>query len=139
MYKFIEQLEDDFPGLVFRAGKKFMFRPPKTIVFEQQKNDERSKLLILHEVGHALLEHKNFNTDIERVKMERDAWEKAKELCERYNVFYDEELVEAELDTYRDWLHRKSRCPQCGLTRYQGEDGRYICPKCDGIESLKRF
>ena len=139
MYKFIEQLESDFPGLVFRMGKKFMFRPPKTIVFEQQKDDERSKLLILHEVGHALLEHKNFNTDIERVKMERDAWEKAKELCERYDVFYDEELVEAELDTYRDWLHKKTRCPQCGLTRYQVEDGRYICPKCDGIESLKRF
>lgn len=64
--------------------------------------------------------------------MEREAWEKARELCERYGVEYDEEVVEAELDSYREWLHKRSRCPKCGLTRYQGGDGKYRCPECEG-------
>lgn len=82
-------------------------------------------------MGHALLEHKNFATDPERLRMERAAWEKARELCTRYGIFYDEEFVEDELDTYRNWLHQKSRCPECGLTRYQTVDGKYHCPGCD--------
>ncbi len=31
-------------------------------------------LTMLHELGHALLEHINYNVDLERVKMERAAW-----------------------------------------------------------------
>jgi lipopolysaccharide biosynthesis regulator YciM len=37
------------------------------------------------------------------------------------------------LDTYRDWLHRRSACPECGLTRYQTVDGRWHCPGCEGF------
>lgn len=88
-------------------------------------------LQLLHEVGHALLGHCEYGVDLERLKMERAAWEKARELCGRYGVEYDEEAVEGALDTYRDWLHRRSRCAKCGLTRFQGADGRYRCPGCD--------
>ena len=62
--------------------------------------------------------------------MEVEAWEKARELC---GVLVDEELIESELDTYRDWLHQKSRCPKCGLTRFQTPDGAFHCPKCDVV------
>lgn len=134
MHGLLEQLQEDYPKLRFRRGERFSFRPPQTIFFVLDLSNVEQKfaqLQLLHEVGHALLEHKNFATDPERLRMERAAWEKARELCTRYGIFYDEEFVEDELDTYRNWLHQKSRCPGCGLTRYQTVDGKYHCPGCD--------
>ncbi|MDO4741782.1 MAG: hypothetical protein Q4A79_00170 [Candidatus Saccharibacteria bacterium] len=130
---FLEKIKSDFPNLKFRVGKKFAFRPPRTIIIgPEEPNDS---LLLLHELGHALLNHSDFNIDIDRLKMEREAWTKAKELSALYEeVIFDEGLMERELDTYRDWLYRKSRCPKCGLTRFQGRNRRYCCPKCDASE-----
>ena len=125
---FLEQLRRDFPDYRFISGRKFAFRPPRTIVYIA--SEEYSKLLILHEVGHALSGHRFFGTDVERIKMEVEAWEKAKELAMIYEVDVDDDLIQEELDTYRDWLHKKSRCPECGLTRFQTPDGVYHCPVC---------
>ena len=65
--------------------------------------------------------------------MEVEAWEEAKKLCAKYKIAIDEDLIEGELDTYRDWLHQKSRCPLCGLTRFQTPDGAFHCPKCEVV------
>lgn len=130
----VEQLKVDYPDFCFRKGRKFAFRPPKTIIIGP--DEEYSPLLLLHEMGHAILGHRSFRTDVGRVKMERAAWEKARELCDKYGVLYDEEIVERELDTYRDWLDQKSRCPSCGLTRFQTPDGEYHCPRCDEFKQL---
>ncbi|MBQ6375755.1 hypothetical protein IJJ37_02405 [Candidatus Saccharibacteria bacterium] len=124
------RLQQDFPEVKFQFGKKFLFRPPKTIMLRPEESD--SALLLLHELGHFLCGHRNFKMEVERLKMEREAWEKARELCKVYGVSYDEEVVEQELDTYRDWLDKKSRCPICGLTRYQTPDGKFHCPECNG-------
>lgn len=88
-------------------------------------------LQMLHEVGHALLEHDFYTTDLERLKMERAAWEKARELCQKYGVEYDEDYVEGALDSYRDWLHTRSRCVRCGATRFQDDRGEYHCLECE--------
>ena len=128
---FITELKKDYPDLRFKNGRKFAFRPPKTILLGPE--EPNYKALILHEVAHALCGHKNFKIDIERIKMECEAWEKAKELAERYGIEIDEEMIQKELDTYRDWLHQKSRCRLCGLTRFQTTDGRYHCPRCNEL------
>lgn len=65
--------------------------------------------------------------------MERAAWEEARKFCKKYDVFYDEDRVEREMDTYRDWLHSRSVCKTCGLTRFQTLDGQYHCPRCNEI------
>ncbi len=65
--------------------------------------------------------------------MEREAWEKARELCQTYGVYYDEEVVERELNTYREWLDKKSRCPICGLARFQTPNGKFHCPRCENL------
>lgn len=148
----VGRLMVDYPELRFRVGKRFMFRPPRTVVVRAEpvvggfaeglvEGDlaERAeggdlatwRMELLHEVGHAALGHRDFRTDPERLAMEREAWEQARRLAAIYNIDYDKELAEAELDTYRDWLHQRSRCPECGLTRYQTRDGRYHCPGCD--------
>lgn len=132
--KFIEQLKRDFPGFWIREGKRFKYRFPRSIQYERPRGGKMNTefgLQVLHELGHAMLEHKNFKTDPERLKMEWAAWEEARKMCSRYNIIYDEELVEAKMDTYRDWLHRRSKCRKCGLTRYQTMDGEYHCPNCE--------
>ena len=128
---FLEKIKSDFLEFRFIDGKKFAFRPPKTIVIGPA--EPQDDILLLHEVSHALLGHKNFKMDIERLKMESEAWEKAKELAKKYNASIDEEFIQDELDTYRDWLHNKSKCRVCGLTCYQTPDGAYHCPRCENL------
>lgn len=129
--RLLEKLRVDFPDFRFVKGVRFAFRPPHTIIIgPEEANDS---LLLMHELGHALCRHQDFGTGVERLKMERAAWEKAQELCGSYGVCYDENVVEAELDTYRDWLDKKSRCPICGLTRFQAPDGTYHCPRCENF------
>ena len=129
--QFLDQLRMDYPELHFVNGRKFAFRPPRTVVVGP--NETNDSLLIMHELGHALCHHRDFKTDAIRLGMEREAWEKARELCSKYEVVYDESIVETELDTYRDWLDKKSRCPSCGLTRFQTPDGLYHCPRCENF------
>lgn len=150
----LERLKQEYADLSWREGRKFAFRGPRTIYYEAIEyytgvSEIASRavdggaswavneynLRCLHELGHALLGHLGYRLDLERLKMERAAWEKAKRLCLKYGVEYDEEFVEEQLDSYRDWLHQKSRCPECGLTRYQKQDGKYCCPGCE-IEKL---
>ncbi|MDO4507938.1 MAG: hypothetical protein Q4B65_00900 [Candidatus Saccharibacteria bacterium] len=128
---FIQKLKTDFPEFDFREGVRFSFRFPKTIQIDPEtKNGE---LLALHELGHALLGHKDFKTKIERLKMECAAWEKARELAMEYGVEFDDELMQDELDSYRDWLDKKMRCPKCGLTRYEDKNGECHCPRCENF------
>lgn len=128
---FLEQLTSDYQEFRFVVGKKFAFRPPKTVVVGPK--EPFWQLLALHEVSHAICKHKSFRMDVERLKMENQAWEKARELAKRYRIEVDEDLIQDELDTYRDWLHQKSRCPKCGLTRFQTPDSLYHCPRCENL------
>lgn len=123
------KIKADFPHLNLKDGARFSFKPPKTVIIGPEQPN--SSLLLLHEVGHALLGHNNFDTDVERLKIERAAWDKAAELCQKYQIEYDEDFVEDQLDSYRNWLHQKSKCPKCGLTRFQTKDKKYHCPRCD--------
>lgn len=125
----LQDLQQSFPNLIFKPGHKFLFHPPKTILFKE--NDENFNSLILHEIGHAELGHRDFKTHIDRLRMEVAAWEKARELADQFHIALNEDLIESELDSYRNWLHQKSKCKKCGLTRYQTDDGRYHCPMCD--------
>ena len=128
---FLQNLREDFPEYNFIDGPKFAFRPPKTIVLGPP--EPFSELLALHEVSHAICKHRDFRMDVERLKMENEAWDKARELAEYYGIEVNEDLIQGELDTYRDWLHQKSRCPICGLTRFQTPDSRYHCPRCENL------
>ena len=129
--KFVQTLQRDFPNFAFKASSRFRFHPPKTIYYNLKTSPNSFSLQLLHELGHALSNHKNYTVDIERLKMEREAWEKVRPLCNIYHIPYDSDFVENALDTYRDWLHKKSLCKTCGLTRAQSPDGRYHCPQCE--------
>ncbi|MBR3324210.1 hypothetical protein IKG24_01580 [Candidatus Saccharibacteria bacterium] len=128
---FLAKVKADYPDIRFITGKRFTFRPPRTVVITENFDPRSDSLLLLHEIGHALCGRWTFRTEVERLKIEVLAWEEAKKLATSYKIAIDEELIEDELNTYRDFLHQKSRCHSCGLTRFQTPDGVFHCPKCD--------
>ena len=128
---FFERLKTEYPEFKFSIGKKFAFRPPKSIVLGPY--EPFYELLALHELSHAILKHRSFKTDVGRLKMETEAWEMAKTLAKKYGIYIDEDFIQDQLDTYRDWLHQKSRCPVCGLTRFQTPGSQYRCPRCNEL------
>ena len=132
--RFISKLQSDYPQITIKSGPKFSYRPPKTIFYGPY--EPNFKLLLLHELGHALSGHLNYNLDLERLKIESEAWQKAAAICQshpEYQVAYDSDFAESQLDSYRHWLHQKSLCPNCKLSRFQTPDGKYHCPLCDKL------
>ena len=137
---FLASLTAAYPDFSFKPGKKFKFRPKKTIYYippelfansPSSSSLETFPLLLCHELAHALLGHFSYKTDLERLKIEVEAWEETKNLCEKFKIPFSKELASIELDSYRDWLDKKSRCKTCGMTRFETPDGTYCCPRCN--------
>jgi len=140
--KFIIQLQKDYPDLCFKIGTRFSFRLLKRPVITIDKNCHDDINFIhqtFHELGHALCRHQNYQTDVERLKIERQAWDRGFQTFTKFQsqhflpISWDETIVENALDTYRDWLHTNSRCKNCGLTCVQTSDGTYHCPRCENF------
>ena len=123
----LARLRADYPNLEFLAGERFLFHPPATIYYEVNSDDYLS---LLHELGHALIDKTDYTQDIELLQIESAAWAKAKELCAKYHLTFDESYAESRLDSYRDLLHYNSLCPNCSLNGYEDEHQTYHCPLC---------
>lgn len=132
MEKTLSQLQTLFPGLSFAAGKGFYWSPEtREIFYDASRNGDRAIWSLLHETGHALLGHAAYQADFELVRLEVAAWEKAKEIAGDVGVTIDEDHVQDCLDTYRDWLYKRSICPECTTKALQQEDyAHYRCFNC---------
>lgn len=116
-------------NIKFVAGDYFGWdRQQKTIVF--QAGDAEADAYTLHEYGHALLDHDNYTHDVSLVAMEREAWDRAVQIAVDFDLTIDPDLIESSLDTYRDWLHSRSLCPQCQSTGIQIAPYNYSCIAC---------
>lgn len=126
MNKLIVQLQNDFPGFKFEKSNVAHWSPTAQTIFYGDKTAE-----LLHELGHAVLGHDSFSADIELLHIERDAWEKAREIAPQYDVEIDDDTIEYALDGYRDWLHARSLCPRCHQTGLQNRQTLdYYCVNC---------
>jgi len=125
----IDKLIAAYPAFHFKRGADFRWDPTqKTIFYNEASSDTAS---LLHELAHAILGHESFNKDIELIEIERDAWTHAtKQLSPIYDIAIPNEIVEEALDTYRDWLHARSTCPNCSATGVQTKKGTYSCIVC---------
>lgn len=143
----IQKLASDFPAIQFVEAEAFQWSADtKTISYNL--SDETATEHALHELAHAVLDHHAYTRDIELLKMEREAWTYAqKELAPAYGITIDDEAREAALDSYRDWLHARSTCPNCKATGMETDKHLYVCPACRHtwrvnearICSLKRY
>jgi len=121
-----------YPQLSFVPGRTFCWSPKKReIQYNPKVSDSAAVYALLHEVSHALLNHKNYTADFELLHMEVAAWEEAKRIAPVYNISIDEDHIQDCLDSYRDWLYQRSVCPTCSTKSLQ-QDGKslYRCHNC---------
>jgi len=127
MDELVATLRETYPDLQIIAGDIFYWSPQTKEVFYRKTGDPGS---LLHELGHAFLGHSHFTTDIDLLHKEIAAWEKARELAYIHKVELDQTAVERCLDSYRDWLHNRSTCPDCGSHGIQATERLYECLNC---------
>ena len=121
--------ESHLHSLTLSEGELFSWdHTACAITYQPKANDAEAYLL--HEFSHALLHHTTYSQDIDLIKMERAAWDYATSIAGDYNVVISNDIVEAAIDTYRDWIHSRSLCPSCGATGIQTGENRYSCVSC---------
>jgi len=132
METLLRVLQKDFPELTFKAANDFYWSPKEQSVYYTNVNKHQSDIWsLLHETSHGILNHKTFVTDFELLQLELAAWEKAKELAARYDITINTNHIEDCLDTYRDWLHKRSLCPSCSVKSLQEDANTYRCLNCN--------
>jgi len=136
----LSRIAADYPQLRLVEGTRFSWHAGKKQVRYKKHSASvvQDTFPLLHEVGHALLEHQDYTHDIELLQLEVAAWEKARELAGAYGITLDEDYVEDCLDTYRDWLHLRATCPACFGRSLQASPRRYHCFNCQTEWSVTR-
>jgi hypothetical protein len=135
MEKVLRRLKKAFPNLDFEAGSRFTWSPKTNqIIYKKDSlaTDNIAIWSLLHEVGHALLGHNNYQSDFELLALEVAAWQKAQLLAADYDNKIDEDHIQDCLDTYRDWLYQRSTCPTCTSCSLQIDSKTYCCFNCGG-------
>lgn len=128
---FIKGLRLDYPQLVFVAGKREHWSPrTKTITYNPAQGLKDLRSGVLHELAHARLGHASYESDLELIKLESEAWALAAKIGKKYGVKISQDHIQNCLDTYRDWLHRRSTCPTCAAHGLQQDSGSYQCLNC---------
>jgi NADH pyrophosphatase NudC (nudix superfamily) len=125
-------LRTDHPHLTFTSKGVFCWLPKKReIQYDEQASGANACFALLHEVGHALLDHSHYSADFQLLDMEVAAWERAEQLAKRYLITIDEDHIQDCLDSYRDWIHRRSICPTCSTKSLQQDNSAsYRCHNC---------
>jgi hypothetical protein len=135
MLTLITELKSRFPALKFTPGRQFYWSPASgEIFYKASAKGKKAAWSLLHETGHALLGHHSYQADIELLKLEVAAWQKAQALASELKMKIDPEHIQDCLDTYRDWLYRRSICPDCSARCLQQEDCiHYRCYNCHKV------
>lgn len=133
MKNLLERLRANFPDITFKGGASYYWSPKnREIIYNKTRQDTIiDPYSLLHELGHALLEHQHYESDLELVEMESQAWQKAQEISHDYGVVIENDHIQDCLDTYRDWLHQRSACPKCSSRSFQQSPNKYRCFNCD--------
>lgn len=129
----VKVLARQYPEFTFVADDLFAWSPDDhSIRYNPDVLDqEPGTLALLHELAHGLLGHQDFAFDIELLQMEIEAWQVARRLAGKFKVPVDEEYIHFCLESYREWLYKRSRCPKCNEAGVQQFDCYhcFICGK----------
>ena len=124
----------DYPNLTFTASDTFRWIPSTNTIEYVSTVTEQEPYLLLHEIGHASLQHGTYASDIELLDMEREAWHYAlSTLVPRYGLdrTVAQSIADDALDSYREWLHRRSTCPTCSAVGIESTKHHYVCLVCE--------
>lgn len=135
--QFLDQVRKDFSDIDFIESEKSMWEPESGIIF-YRSTDENLVFSILHELGHMIAGHKDYSHDIQLLIMETEAWQNAKKIALKYDIEINADHTEDCLDTYRNWLHKRSTCPKCSMTGSQKDSKHYSCLNCHAQWSVSK-
>lgn len=126
-------LRKTYPEFSYEAGDTFRWSPAtKAITYINERlSKPDGQLSLLHEICHGLLGHQDYTSDLELIRMEVAAWRKTRTVARSLDLKVNEGNIEHCLDTYRDWLFARSRCPTCNQTGLQRSDLTYRCFICN--------
>jgi hypothetical protein len=96
------EIIEQFPGLAFVPDRVFKWDPLKRVISYDPRRlrDDKGRCQLLHEVGHALLNHRAV-PDEKRYQIERDAWDVARMLASKLGVKSPELFIARQLKELR--------------------------------------
>lgn len=127
--RLLKQLSTSFPLYTYQIGDVFKWSPSKKQI-TYTPNSPNGAWLLLHELGHAQLNHQEYTFDIDLLKLESAAWEQATLTAPGLDITIDQDFIQDCLDDYRAWLHQRSLCPRCNQTGLQTKKNTYSCINC---------
>ena len=133
----LQQLCADFPDISIVESQKSYWNPQTRTIY-YNPNHAHPIWSLLHEVGHMQSGHINYSSDVELLLMETEAWKTAKEAARKYGINIDQDHIEHCLDSYREWLYRRSKCPHCSLNGLQSNTAEYKCANCNTVWSVSK-
>jgi hypothetical protein len=98
MDQLLFKLTERYPHLQLCSGERFYWSPKTKQVFYKDSSTLVYCWKLLHEVGHALLEHQTYNSDLELLALEVAAWEKAQELAQDFKLTINADYIQDCLD-----------------------------------------
>jgi len=128
--KLVVRIRGDFPDIEFRLSSRFSWHAGSKHISYRQIDDMKAVWALLHEIGHAELEHADFTSDMDLLQKEVAAWAKAHEISKHYDIAIDQDYIEDNLDSYRDWVHIRATCPSCYERCLQTDKHSYACHNC---------
>lgn len=131
----MDRIAKDFPQFEFIPANFFMWSPHELAIYYDTKRVKKNDGLIalVHEIGHATLDHRLYRFDAELLKMEMDAWDEARKLANRYGLTVDEDHISRCIKTYDDWLTKRATCPDCSNFSLQRGRDEYSCFGCGAV------
>jgi predicted RNA-binding Zn-ribbon protein involved in translation (DUF1610 family) len=132
MQELLSKLSEDYPFVQFKPGSVLTWSSKnKTILYPADMDAQKNLPGVLHEIGHAILDHQEYQSDMDLLLKERSAWQIAIKLAENYGCSITSDYVEDCIDTYREWLYKRSICPKCTTCGFQLNRLLYSCPNCN--------
>lgn len=126
----VDKLRVKYPQFRFQNASVSRWSPRDQTVYYHDARSHAGRAHLLHELGHAIAGHSSYNQDIELLHLEREAWQIASSIAPELGIAVNPDMIEDHLDTYREWLHNRSRCPACNHPGLQRLDLRYACVLC---------
>ena len=127
-----QTIMSDFSSINFLSSDEFYWSAKNNTVYYDSGRllTTEGTYRFIHEIGHATSGHTNFQSGVQLLSLETEAWESAKKIAEGYNITIDSDFIEDCLDSYRDWLHVRSICPNCKTVSIEADENVYKCFNC---------
>jgi hypothetical protein len=127
----LQEIKKLKPDIKFSSGDRFCWSPADNkVIYESNATGQESSWALLHEVAHASLNHKTYTNDMQLLLIEVEAWEEAVRIGQELNIDINSDYIQDCLDTYREWLHKRSSCPSCASNGLQCSNATYKCIGC---------